>query len=71
VSRVLRRPTAGEAGVFQAEAPDGYVALVVRNSKGRRLLRIEVANDVYSNAWIAWLERWLRKWDRNWLQLIR
>ncbi len=58
--RLPRRP-----GVWEApDAPDGYVALVVNSTLGRRMLRIEIASDFYSHAWITWLERWRARWDR-------
>jgi hypothetical protein len=59
------------AGVWDADAPDGYVALVVYGTNGRRLLRIEIAQDVYSPSWLLWLERWLRRWDSQYLRLVR
>lgn len=59
-------------GVWEAaDAPDGYIALVVYGSGGRRLLRLEVAIDVYSAAWVGWLERWLRRWDKGALRIVR
>lgn len=59
-------------GVWEAaDAPDGYMALVVYATSGRRLLRLEIALDVYSAAWVTWLERWLRRWDKGALQIIR
>lgn len=56
-------PSMRTRGVWEADAPDGYVALVVHTAAGRRLLRIEIASDVYSDKWVPWLERWLRHWD--------
>jgi hypothetical protein len=71
---MTRRPeTDGpEAGVWNsADAPDGYVALVVFSSRGRRLLRLEVATDAYSNKWVPWLERWLLRRDRRRLRMVK
>ena len=52
------------AGVWEApDAPDGYVALVVNSTRGRRMLRIEIAQDFYSHSWVTWLERWRKRWD--------
>jgi hypothetical protein len=59
------------AGVWEADAPDGYAALVVYSSSGRRLIRLEIAADVYSHAWVAWLERWLTRWDAGFLRIVR
>jgi hypothetical protein len=59
------------AGVWQSDAPDGYTALVVVSSSGRRLIRIEVASDVYSPTWVQWLEKWLNRWDTGFLRMVR
>ena len=59
------------SGVWDADAPDGYVALVVYGFDGRRLLRIEIASDMYSPAWVGWLERWLKRWSPGFLEIIR
>lgn len=58
------------AGVFESDAPDGYVALIVMATNGRRLLRLEVAEDCYAVAWIKWLERWFRRWNPRSLRLM-
>jgi hypothetical protein len=52
-------PVDSRYGVWDADAPDGYVALVAYGKNGRRLLRLEMAQDVYSQEWIATLETWL------------
>jgi hypothetical protein len=62
---------AKRAGVWQSDAPDGYAALVVINSAGRRLIRIEIASDVYSPTWVQWLEKWLNRWDSGFLRIVR
>ena len=62
---------AQRAGVWETDAPDGYFALVVFSSGGRRLLRIEIARDAYSHAWVIWLERWLHRWDARFLRIVR
>ena len=48
-----------QRGVWDADAADGDVALVVYGCNGRRLLRLEMALDVYSPDWIHQLEDWL------------
>jgi hypothetical protein len=62
---------ARRAGVWDADAPDGYVALVVYGLSGRRLLRIEIATEAYSPAWIGYLERWLRRAEGRFLRILR
>ena len=59
------------AGVFQPTGLDGYVTLIVRGRGGRLLLRIEIASDCYSTAWVVWLERWARRWDVGFMQLLK
>lgn len=59
------------AGVWEADAPDGYVALVVYSSSGRRLARIEIASDTYAPSWVTWLERWLSRWDHGFLRVVK
>jgi hypothetical protein len=45
--------------------------MVVFGSDGRRLIRLEIAADYYSTAWVSWLERWLRRWDRRFFKLLK
>lgn len=71
MAETVNERAALRAGVWEADAPDGYVALVVYNSTGRRLLRVEIASDVYALAWVPWLERWLRRWDTRFLRIVR
>jgi hypothetical protein len=47
------------------------VALVVYGSDGRRLLRLELVREMYSPAWVNWLERWLQRWDFGHLRIVR
>jgi hypothetical protein len=73
---VSRVPTTTEraalrAGVWEADAPPGHIALIVRNSAGERVLRIEISKDYYSHTWVLWLERWLRRWDSKFLRVVR
>jgi len=56
-------PVDSRFGVWDADAPDGYVALVAYGKNGRRLLRLEIAQDVYSTEWIDRLETWLDERD--------
>jgi len=71
VSSTTTERNVQRAGVWDADAPDGYVALVVLNSAGQRILRLEVHADFYSTSWIHWLERWLRRWDSRFLRIVR
>ncbi len=65
------KASAEDAGVFESDAPDGYVALLVVATNGRQLLRLEIAEDCYSVAWIKWLERWFRRWNPRCLKLVK
>ena len=56
-------------GVFFVDAPDGYIALAVF-LRGRRVARLELAADVYSEDWVRWLERWLSRRKPDGLRLI-
>lgn len=58
------------AGVWETDAPAGYVALVVRSSRGKQMLRVEIAQEWYSITWVAWLTKWLRRWDRYGLRVL-
>ena len=49
--------------MWDADAPDGYVTLVAYGKSGRRLLRLEIARDVYTYDWVAELEAWLAERD--------
>jgi hypothetical protein len=71
VSRTTTERAAQRAGVWDADAPDGYVALAVFNSAGQRILRVEIHADFYSTTWVLWLERWLRRWDSKFLRVVR
>ena len=71
VSRQITDSERRKVGVWQTDAPDGYYALVVYNSAGRRLLRVEISQDAYSHAWVTWLERWLHRWDTGFLKIVR
>lgn len=62
---------AHKPGIWEVDAPDGHRALAVYSTGGKRLLRIEIAAEVYSHAWIGWLERWLHRWDRGYIRIIR
>lgn len=69
---IVSERNARRQGVWNdPSAPDGYVALLVISSSGRRLIRIEIAQDCYSHAWVSWLEKWLRRWDVGVLRIIR
>ena len=59
-----------QAGVFESDAPDGYIALVVTATNGRQLLRLEVAEDCYTHSWVKWLERWFRRWNPRFMKLM-
>jgi hypothetical protein len=58
-------------GVWEADAPTGHVALVVYDSTDRRVLRLEVAADVYSPEWVTALEQWLATSSAPALQIVR
>lgn len=58
------------AGVWESDAPDGYVALIVTDSSGHQRLRLEISREWYSTVWVRWLTRWLCKWDRYGLQIV-
>jgi len=58
------------SGVWQVDAPDGYIAMAVYGSGGRRLLRLEIARDVYSPAWVTWLDRWAARWSFGRIRLL-
>lgn len=59
------------AGVWNDPAvPEGQVGLVVIGSSGKRLLRIEMSAEVYSTAWVGWLEKWLQSRDTV-LRIVR
>ena len=60
-----------EAGVFEVAGPDGYVTLVVTGLHNRTLLRVEIATDCYSPAWVLWLERWARRWDLSFIRVVK
>lgn len=47
------------SGVWDADAPDGYVAIVAYEN-GHRILRLEVARELYVAGFAAELESWLR-----------
>lgn len=58
-------------GVWQTDAAPGQVALVVYGARGERLVRVELAERLYSKSWVQWLERWLAKVDRSHVSIVR
>lgn len=59
------------SGVWEVDAPDGYVALAVYGSGGRRLVYLEIGRDVYSPAWVGWLERWVARWSFGTIRVLK
>jgi len=68
----MRQPTTQDeplTGVFFADAPDGYEALTLY-LRGRRLIRIEIAAELYSPGWRIWLSQFAHPQRKRPLTLI-
>lgn len=58
--------TAGSRGpgVWETDAPDGYIGIVVYDSAERLLMRLEIHDDVYRPDILPPLEQWVRDQTR-------
>lgn len=60
-----------QSGVFDTDAPNGYVGLVVRDAQGQLLMRLEILETAYSPSILSPLEDWLRDHDPTRLRIAR
>lgn len=68
---IAERCNSQKAGVWETDAPVGYVGLAVFDSIGQMVLRIEVLKSEYSSALVPPLEEWLRDHDPSRLRVVR
>jgi hypothetical protein len=52
------------AGVWQTDAPDGYIGIALYDRSGRRVMYLEVVEEEFSEDIIPPLEEWVRQHER-------
>lgn len=53
-------PPAHFTGVHFSDAAVGEIALIVY-VRGKRVIRLEIAQDYFSDQWVRWLGRWAQR----------